>query len=192
MAPRGHTRPIFGSMWLRFQDVAPDADHTYPEGVIKGLQKIGNKIGGAVERNFDLGVQNIRNSPGSFPTNPTGFTNGCATRMSYCLNYSGLPVSRIEGQTVTGADHKNYIFRVKQMVSFLSDQLGAPDISKGLEAMRNDFISRKGIIAFGVPFSDASGHVTLWDGQRAADEDYFDPASRHNLPLIDARLWICP
>ena len=179
-------------MWLRFQDVAPAADHSYPDGVIKSLAKVGDKIGGAIKRNFDLGIQDIRNSRGGFPNNPTGFTNGCATRMSYCLNYSGLPVSKIDGQTVTGADHKNYIFRVRQMVSFISDQLGKPDISKGPAATRSDFSGKKGIIAFGVPFADASGHVTLWDGQQAADEDYFDANSRHNLPLIDARLWVCP
>jgi hypothetical protein len=179
-------------MWLRFQDVAPDSDHSYPAGVITSLAKIGNKIGGAVKRNFDLGIENIRSSPGNFPANPTGFTNGCATRMSYCLNYGGLPVAKIDGQTVTGADHKNYIFRVRQMVSFITERLGSPDITKGPEATRSDFIGRKGIIAFGVPFSDASGHVTLWDGQQAADEDYFDATSRHNLPLIDSRLWICP
>ncbi len=132
MGTTSPARPTFGSMWLRFQDVAPDADHSYPEGAIKSLAKIG------------------------------------------------------------GADHKNYIFPVRQMVSFIGDQLGTPDISKGPEARRNDFIGRKGIVAFGVPFADASGHVTLWDGQQAADEDYFDPVSRHNLPLIDARLCLCP
>ena len=179
-------------MWSMFQQVAPDADHSYPEGTIKSLAKVGDKIGGAVKRNFDLGIQDIRASPGSYPANPTGFTNGCATRMSFCLNYSGLPVPQIDGQTVTGADGKNYIYRVRQMVAFIGERLGSPDITKGPEATRADFAGKTGIIAFGVPFADATGHVTPWNGQNAADEDYFDPASRHGLPLIGARLWICP
>lgn len=177
---------------MLFQDVAPEADGSYPEGVIKSLAKVGNKIGGAVKRNFDQGIQDIRNSPGNYPGSPTGFTNGCATRMSYCLNNSGMPIPKIEGQTVTGADNKNYIYRVRQMEAFIRERFGSPDINKGPEATRADFAGKQGIIAFGVPFSDASGHVTLWNGQKAADEDYFDAGSRHGLPLIGARLWTCP
>lgn len=188
----GAARPKFELMWVFFQDVAPDPDQSYPQGVIKSLAKVGDKIGGAVKRNFDQGIQDIQNSPGSYPAAPTGFTNGCATRMSYCLNNSGVPIAKIAGQTVTGADDKNYIYRVRQMEAFIGERFGSPDISKGSQAIRADFAGKKGIIAFGVPFSDASGHVTLWNGQQAADEDYFEAGSRHGLPLIGARLWICP
>ncbi len=186
-------RPRFAMMWAIYTDVAPVADETYLDGVIASLSKVGDKIGGTVKKNFDQGVADIRASPsGAYPSHPTGFTNACATRMSYVLNYSGVPVPKLDGFTVTGADHKNYIFRVRKMEESIGQIFGPPDVAKGPDASRKDFAGKTGIIAFDVPFADASGHVTLWNGTKAVDEDYFEPQSRHNLPLVGARLWICP
>ena len=184
-------RPKLDTMWRRFQDVVPLNDESYPDGVIKSLQTVGDKIGGGVKKNFDMGIEDIRNSTASYPVSPSGFTNACATRLSYLLNYSGFPIG-INGlwQTVSGADHKNYIFRVRDMKTFLPHTFGKPDIDKRPRSQPEDFAGKKGIIVFDVHFSDASGHATLWDGTKAVDEDYSNP--RPGAALQGVRLWVCP
>jgi len=185
-------RPNLAMMWTRFADVGPMNSGGYPRGTIADLRRIGDKIGGAVKANFDAGIKDIEGSPGGFPPHPLGFTNGCATRMSYVLNYDGVHIPQISGETVTGADKKNYIFRVRTMDSFLSRTFGKPDIAKGANSVPTDFRGKKGIIAFAVQFSDASGHITLWNGEAAVDEAYFTPETRHGAAMLGAKLWICP
>jgi hypothetical protein len=177
-------------MCLRFQDVAPSANETYPEGVIESLQKVGDRIGGHVKLNFDLGIKDIRDHPDQYPTHPAGFTNACATRMSYVLNYCGVHIAKSSlWQTVTGADNNNYIYRVEGIRAFLLHTFGDADIVKGPTARIEDFQGKKGIMVFDLNFSDASGHATLWNGRNAVDEDYFHP--RPGLSLGAVRLWLC-
>lgn len=44
------------------------------------------------------------------------------------------------------------------------------------------FFGLKGILVFGVQWSDASGHATLWDGIRCSDHCYFPVA-------MEASIW---
>ena len=76
------------------------------------------------------------------------------------------------------------------MKTFLPHTFGKADIEKGLRARPEDFSGKKGIIVFDVTFADASGHVTLWNGSKAVDEDYFHP--RPGANLLGVRLWVCP
>ena len=80
-------RPLFATMWKNFNMV-------YGNG---SLANVGATIGGKVEANIRLGA-----------TNPTlGFTNGCAIRMSYSLNHSGVFITNASGRlalAATGAD----------------------------------------------------------------------------------------
>ena len=76
---------------------------------------VGNKIGGKVKQNIDLGIKE--------PT--LGFTNACALRISYSLNYSGVIVNRGIWKTVSGSDKKWYIYRVRDLVKFLTQSFGA-------------------------------------------------------------------
>ena len=187
-------RPLLTQMWSKYQDVAPSGHASTNDEVAADLEKIGRVIGGAVKTNFDTGAAELRAAPeGSYPPHPVGFTNGCATRMSYVLNNCGIAIPKVPGRTVTGGDHKNYIYRVSLMVDFLESVFGKPDIAEGSGALRPHFLNKKGIIRFGVTFADASGHVTLWDGQRAVDEDYFDVERvRPNVHLLGVGLWLCP
>lgn len=100
-------RPKFSSMWGHFTIIYGDGKVT----------TVGNKIGGKVKQNIDLGVKE--------PT--LGFTNACTLRMSYSLNYSGTIVSRGTWKTVSGSDKKWYIYRVRDLVKFLTQSFGAPD-----------------------------------------------------------------
>lgn len=183
-------RPSFDHMWMMYKQIAPSADESYPNGVVESLRRVGDKIGGHVKINIDLGIQEILDHPDSFPTDPEGFTNACAIRLSYVLNKSGVHIPKAATWTsVTGSDHQNYIYTVGGIRSFLRRTFGEPDIKKGSGARSHDFAARRGIIVFDLHFSDATGHATLWNGTGAADHDYFRP--KQGLILSAGKLWAC-
>ena len=76
-----------------------------------------------------------------------------------------------------------YIYRVKQMKSYLTQKYGAPVVYKH----RDKFVkcAPKGILLLEAVWSDASGHATLWDGKKTIDksDDYF------NKPNPTFNLW---
>jgi Type VI secretion system (T6SS), amidase effector protein 4 len=154
-------RPKFSSMWANFATIYGDGNIT----------TVGNKIGGKVKENIDLGVKDPK----------LGFTNACALRMSYCLNKSGLLIPRGEWQTVSGDDKNWYIFRVSDLLKYLTKTFGKPD--KTIKKPKPDnFKGEQGILLFTVPWSDATGHATLWDGNVCSDHCYF-PVS------LEASIW---
>jgi hypothetical protein len=155
-------RPPFLSMWTQFNAI-------YGSG---SVVDVGKKIGGKVGQNIELGAKD--------PVH--GFTNACAIRMSFSLNYAGTTVSRGIWQTVSGADGKWYIYRVSDLLKFLKSTFGKPD--KTIKnPKRSDFNGMKGILVFGVDWNDASGHATLWDGVGCSDHCYFPIAQ-------EASIWI--
>ncbi len=157
-------RPAFSMIWGQFTVIHGD-------GSVAG---VGTKIGGKVEQNIQLGT-----------TDPVqGFKNACAIRMSYSLNYSGNTIPRGVWKTVTGADGKQYIFRVSDLLVFLNQEFGKPD--KTIKNPKpSDFTSDKGILVFSVSgWSDASGHATLWDGSTCSDHCYFPNASEASIWLL--------
>ena len=116
-------------------------------------------------------------------------TNTCAIRMSRALNYTGIPLpSNFKGMsTVKGGDGKRYAFRVREMRKWLDGTLGKADFdltkSAGVAFNKNSIAGMKGIIAFDIAFSDATGHLDLWDGSVITSEshmsrDYYNAASR--------------
>jgi hypothetical protein len=133
---------------------------------------VGTKIGGKVGDNIELGKRDPL----------AGFTNACAIRMSYSLNYSGAPVVRGAWATVSGADKNWYLFRVRDLLPYLTNTFGKADktVKKPKES---DFANMKGILVFSVPFADATGHATLWDGHTCSDHCYFPRAT-------EASIWI--
>ena len=154
-------RPKFAILWGNFTSIYGDGKGT----------TVGNKIGGKVKENIDLGVKE--------PT--LGFTNACALRMSYSLNYSGIPIVRGIWQTVSGGDKKWYIYRVRDLLKFLTHTFGKPD--KTVKNPRpSDFKGEQGILVFNVNWNDASGHATLWNGATCSDHCYFPVA-------MEASIW---
>ena len=147
-------RPTFASAWTRFQEIDGDGS----------LGFVGNKIGGQVKKNFDLGESG-------------GFTNGCATRMSYVFNTTGFPIHQGPWATVSGGDGKLYIYRVADIRKFIRVTFGAPDASYRMPYSQ-DLFTEKGLLVFEVHiWRDASGHVTLWNGSACSDHCYFPQAS---------------
>ncbi len=90
----------------------------------------------------------------------------CAVRLSRALNYSGVtvPADFAGMKVVRGGDGKYYAYQVRGMRPWLEATFGAPQIRAVRPVDRRRFLGKKGVIAFVIPFSDATGHVDLWDG----------------------------
>lgn len=156
------TRPRFGIAWTKFSEVnVPVAD-------------VGKKIGGKVEQNIKSGI----------------FQNACPIRMSYVLNYTGVPIPLSTYAVVSGADRKWYMYRVNDMMTFLEKTFGAPDkTSKAPKPA--DFAGLKGLMVVkGNGWANARGHVTLWNGVTCSDSCHLlaDPDNGSFTPEV-AALW---
>ena len=131
----------------------------YPYG---SVSEVFNLIGGKVKQN--------------------NFTNTCAIRISRSLNYSGLKIDAIKGETVSGGDGLHYIFRVITLKRYLERQFGKPDFKDAPDNLKNKMMLYKGIMVVDVDgWMDARGHATLWGGVNCVDHCYLDKA--HQLSL---------
>jgi hypothetical protein len=119
----------------------------------------------------------------------------CAVRLSRALNYAGVPVPRgFAGmKVISGADGKYYAYQVRGMRPWLESVFGPPQIRARRPADRRRFLGKKGVIAFVIPFSDASGHVDLWDGSTYTYEhgEQRDPRDYFTL-ATEVVLWEAP
>ena len=122
------------------------------------VKEVGKKIGGKVQVNIDSG----------------DFQNACPIRMSYVLNKVGIPIpSGKKYAVVSGKDMQQYMYRVNDMIAFLEETFGKPDLTVAAPK-ESDFMSKKGIIIFsGSGWSNARGHVTLWNGLSCSDACHF-------------------
>ncbi|SMC18517.1 Type VI secretion system (T6SS), amidase effector protein 4 [Andreprevotia lacus DSM 23236] len=161
-------RPSFKAAWGAFQQVRGD------------VKEVGKFLGGKIEINTELG----RNG---------GYTNACPIRMSYVLNYTGFPIHAGHGFKIsTGADRKNYLIRINDMVQYLKINFGAPDKVVDRPPLPDDFWDMQGIILVeGDGWDNARGHVTLWDGSHCADtcHMYGDPKNWPFSPQ-KASIWV--
>lgn len=101
-------RPSFDKAWAASRQIYDVADPA---------SKVAKMIGGYVEKN-------INNS-----NSEQKWNNTCAVRMSYILNQSGLIIPAFRGQTVSGADKRQYFFRVNDLIRFLTSKWGKPETS---------------------------------------------------------------
>lgn len=151
-------RPAFALAWTKFKYIFGDGD----------VIGVGERIGGKIKFNIDLGASDPN----------LGFTNACAIRMSYVFNQTGLTVPYIEGKVSSGENGSWYIFRVRDLIQFISEKMGQPDQVSELPTPSH-FKNKKGVIVFEVEgWSDATGHVTLWNGVTCSDSCYFPRARR--------------
>lgn len=139
-------KPSFLKAWAYFSEINVS------------VKEVGLKIGGKVQVNIDSG----------------DFQNACPIRMSYVLNKVGIPIpAGKKYAVVSGGDTKQYMYRVNDMISFLEETFGKPDLTVN-SPKETDFNGKKGIIVFsGSGWSNARGHVTLWDGLRCSDSCHF-------------------
>ena len=148
--------PNFEMMWKAFPDHVK-----YPT-----LSDLHNYIGGTLKKN--IGV------PGFGPAG-----NTCAVRMSRALNYGSFPISAkliksLQLSTMAGADGMLYIFRVRELRTYLNAALAVTP-SKVSKNFASAFAQKRGIVSFEVMgWNDASGHIALWDKSafREPHDDY--------------------
>ncbi|KVU54197.1 cytoplasmic protein [Burkholderia ubonensis] len=165
------TRPGFTVAWATSQRIYDTKDPS---------AKVANLIGGYVEKNINN------------PDPKQRWSNTCAVRMSYILNHAGLIIPAIRGQTVSGADKRQYFFRVKDLIAFLEQRWGKPEIIKYPPSGGGTLASKKGIVLFEVSgWDDAQGHATLFDGKACYDHCYFnEPEARYRTDR--ANFWSLP
>ena len=144
---------------------------------------------------------------------PHTYANACALRVSFSLNMAGmhipasvsvLPVTKIGGKRILrggveyipDGDKYYYIYSVENLISFLEYTWGKADkliyVSKGdsqLELLRK--MNKKGVIIFYISgYSDATGHATIWDGEKCLDNSsYYDPLTHPKQTLTAIKFW---
>lgn len=113
--------------------------------------------------------------------NAAWITNTCTIRLSRALNYSGIPVpgnfpvlssngGHSAAVTVTGADNKRHMIRVREMWQWVSrlffgKSIGAKYNTGDLQGPPPAIAGKKGILYVKVDvWSDATGHFGVWDG----------------------------
>ncbi|MDO5070456.1 MAG: type VI secretion system amidase effector protein Tae4 [Neisseria zoodegmatis] len=130
-----------------------------------------------------------------YEENPRGYANACAIRLSRSFNHGNFPLTRQRLSKVpryyalSGGDGKPYLLRVNDIIKYVQNNLGKPDIelvADGTNQSRR-FAGRKGIIIFIISgWGDATGHVTLWNDYECGDKCYFQP---DNAKLIKILFW---
>jgi len=142
--------------------------------------KVANVIGGNV-------AKNVNN-----PEPAQRWSNTCAVRMSYILNQSGLIIPQVRGRTVSGADRRWYFFRVRDLIAFLEQRWGTPDVIKYPPPGGGTMAGKKGLVLFEVSgWWDAAGHATLFDGTHCYDHCYFNEPGV-NYQTDRANFWSLP
>ncbi|CAN7585518.1 type VI secretion system amidase effector protein Tae4 [Acidovorax sp. LjRoot117] len=164
-------RPSFSRAWTAAQRIY---EPTNPGA------KVAKVIGGGVERNINN------------PDPQQKWSNTCAVRLSYILNEAGMVVPRIQGQTVSGADKRQYFFRVRNLITFLEQQWGKSDLVKYPPSGGGPLAGRKGLILFEVKgWQDAQGHASLFNGTLCYDHCYFNEAGAKYI-TERAHFWSLP
>ncbi len=115
-------------------------------------------------------------------------TNTCTIRISRALNGAGAPIpSNFTGMvTVRGADNLRYALRVREFRLYMQATYGQAPYSVSGGRVADSFRGVAGIIMFDVRgWSDASGHVDLWDGEQCAYRGYW-------VEAFEVSLWPAP
>ncbi len=141
------SRPFFAFAWAASQRNY-DPSESGP--------KVAEVIGGYVEKNINN------------PDPAQRWSNTCAVRMSYILNEAGLIIPKIPGQTVSGADKRQYFFRVRNLITFLQQRWGKPEVvvyppRRNLQVEKASFFSRclAGRMLRGTPPYSMAGGATI-------------------------------
>lgn len=142
--------------------------------VNRDVSEVGTIIGGKVNHNINV-----------LTAEQGRFENACAIRMSYALNYAGFKVPYIKGKTVSGGQGNWYIYRVKDLISFLYQEFGDPEVV--VDSPNAHKLSKyKGILVVDVDtWLDASGHASIWTGSRCTDNCYFPQAKKGYLWILE-------
>lgn len=137
---------------------------------------------------------------------PKIYENACALRLSYALNYGGMPINKNKrptgGTKLIGADNNLYYTGVYTVRDFLVLNWGTSDkpykpykvMSSKTEnsKLASDLTSlnKKGVICMKVTgWDDAAGHITLWDGTGFSDGTNYLLDPRSNVIVTELQFW---
>jgi Type VI secretion system (T6SS), amidase effector protein 4/Putative peptidoglycan binding domain len=119
--------------------------------------------------------------------NVSWISNTCVLRISRSFNYGGYPIPDRAGDeiaTVRGDDRLHYAFRVREFVRWIRRKLGPADFEHAYPPPGGGEVpaglrGRQGLIVFEVEgWTDATGHIDLWDGAACRNHGYFERASK--------------
>ena len=118
--------------------------------------------------------------------NASYIRNTCVLRLSRAFNYSGNEIPGRRGDeivTVRGADRKHYALRVAEFTRYMRRKYGVADVQHTYPGdggeIPADFRGKQGVIIFDVDsWSDATGHVDLWNGSGCRHNCYFSVAKK--------------
>ena len=151
-------RPLFDVAWAASRRI-------YDPANASPAAKVAEVIGGTVAKNITMPP-------------PNNWKNTCAVRMSYILNQSGLLIPHIGHKTVSGADKHWYFYQVGDVIDFLTQRWGKPDLVMPYPPSNggSELVSKKGVLLFEVSGwgDSARGHATLWNGVLCYDHCYFN------------------
>ena len=140
-----------------------------------------NQLNGAYPRGTP---ENVKRTIGG-KVNADWIENTCAIRVSRVLNAVGFFIPGPSGplSVVSGADKRWYAYRQLQLQGWIETQFGAPSViftkpGERIPIDRRNLLNLQGLIGFEIPFSNATGHIDLWDGEHFGTEaeathDYF-------------------
>lgn len=147
-------RPQFQSLWSAYTELGS-----------KDVQEAYSIVGGNVAQLRDQ--------------NPDAYANACALRMSRAFNYGGFRIPRgtinpnRNIYRAAGADGLPYIMRVNDVIAFIEFNWGKAEhdiVPTEVSTIKG----KQGLMVIIVNgWSDASGHVTLWDGAVAGDNSHY-------------------
>jgi RHS repeat-associated protein len=157
-------------------------------------KQVYNNVGGEAAKAY-----NDHESDGD--QNP--YANTCALRMSLALNKSGndidTDVKNSKGKTMAtleGSDGKDYAIRKSDIKDYMKGEYGKADISakstdKDFDQKVSEIKGQKGVIVFDVTgWSDATGHVTIYDGKGNCGHDcYFPDSDKIKQENTDRQAW---
>ncbi|MCI5785988.1 MAG: type VI secretion system amidase effector protein Tae4 [Helicobacter trogontum] len=141
-----------------------------------------------------------------FKNAPHTYENTCALRMSYALNYGGIPITKPTPNTKAflGNDKKIYVLGSQDIRDFLyvKWKYQAPYNPKSMNSKKEneDFynnellqFSKNGIIVMRIDGwgESAYGHTTLWDGtkKRFLDDSNYLLDKRSNVIVRQFYFW---
>lgn len=101
------------------------------------------------------------------------YQNACATRMSYAFNKGGYKI-KLPRKFQDYHTGEPYVTAILDMIKFLKKNFGDSDMPYNGNAydFERSILHKKGIVLFEIKWSDANGHVTLWDGSACVDGSY--------------------
>ena len=118
-----------------------------------------------------------------YKRDPIGFSNACALRVSRALNGSGVAIPYISGETLKGADERNYFYRARNLYDWLIKSYGSPNFST------KDYSSLAG--NHGIYIMQATrpadfgawGHATLYNMTGTVGNSYAESPYMYRLYL---------